>query len=391
MIKSLKNLPFTIIVLGTVSFFNDLSSEMIYPLLPLFLSTVLGAGPIALGTIEGFAEAVASLLKISSGMWADRIPRRKPLMVAGYTLSSLVRPLIGLAASWYMVFFLRIVDRAGKGIRTSPRDALIADVTPEEYRGSAYGFHRSMDHAGAVLGPLVAMFLLALGFSLRSVFLFAFIPAIVAVALIWTGVREKQVTRSSGIKFNPFGNWKDLGSPYHRILLAILIFTLGNSTDAFILLRLSNAGVSNNWIAGLWAIHHIVKMISTVIGGWMSDRAGRRTVQISGWFYYSMIYLSFALITSTNALIAVFILYGIYYGLTEPTERAWVADLAPKNLKGEAFGWYNGTVGLAALPASILFGAIWSFAGYQAAFITGALLALLAAIMLFTVPSKHNR
>jgi MFS family permease len=378
----------TVLLLSLTSFFNDFSSEMIYPLLPVFLSTVLGAGAVALGTIEGFAEAVASILKLVSGVWADRLPRRKPLVVTGYTISSLLRPLIGIAPVWPVVLAFRIGDRVGKGIRTSPRDALIADVTDESMRGTAFGVQRAMDHAGAVAGPLVAAGLIALGLGLRSIFLFAFIPAAFVIGILVFAVKEPAIHRKTGKQLRLIADWKELGSPFHRLLLAIVFFTLGNSADAFLLLRLSYAGVSPGWVAGLWALHHLVKVGATTVGGWLSDRVGRRPLVIGGWFYYALIYLAFAFAPSTGWMIAVFILYGVYYGLTEPTEKAWVADIVPQKLRGSAYGWYNGAVGIGALPASLIFGVIWTAFSPEAAFITGAALALVASLILSTVQSR---
>jgi MFS family permease len=387
--KAIRSLPPTVLLLGLVSFLNDASSEMIYPLLPVFLSTVLGVGAMALGTIEGIAEFVASFLKLFSGMWADRLPRRKPLVVAGYGVSGLMRPLIGLAMNWPAVLVFRIIDRAGKGIRTSPRDALIADVTDENSRGMSYGIHRGMDHAGAVVGPLAAAGLLALGLSLRHIFFLAVIPAILVVVILVMFIREKAVGRTCVRPRHIYSNWGSFGPGFHRFILALFVFTLGNSTDAFLLMKLSNAGVTTEWIALLWAIHHTIKMGSSWVGGWMSDFLGRRRLLITGWFYYALIYVSFAFVSSPHWAIALFLLYGVYYGLTEPSEKAWVADLAPEKLRGEAFGWYNGAIGIAALPASIVFGAVWTYVSPHAAFIMGAALAFVAAVILLSVPTKR--
>ena len=357
---------------------------------------MLGAGAVALGTIEGTAELTASLLKIGSGIWADRISRRKPLVTAGYITSGFLRPLIGLTTAWHVVLILRIGDRIGKGIRTSPRDAMIADEADEASRGIAYGFQRTLDHLGAVAGPLAAATLLALMPSfpqekaLRFVFLLASIPAIVVVIILTIFVKEKSVYRGSQTKLELIKNWRHLGSGFHRMLLALLIFTLGNSTDAFLLLKLSGAGIKPELVALLWSFHHIMKAGTSTLGGWLSDLVGRRQMQIAGWFYYALIYFAFAFLESPLWLVIIFILYGVYYGLTEPTERAWVADLAPKKLRGEAFGWYHGTIGVTTLPASVLFGALWTMFNPKVAFLTGALLAFIASLILFTVPLHRN-
>lgn len=387
--------PRTVFILGLVSFFTDLSSEMIYPLLPVFLSSVLGATALELGVIEGIAESTAALLKIVSGIWTDRIKKRKPIILLGYTLSGLFRPLIGLARSWNTVLVLRFFDRVGKGIRSSPRDALIADVTEPSQRGAAYGFHRAMDHAGAVGGPLVAgALLLVPGFTLRNVFLLAAIPAAIAVVVLALGVRETEskvpLTQDQDKVFHPIRDWNLLGSEFRLFLIALIFFTLGNSTDAFLLVRLSQAGVSASWIAVLWSLHHVVKMVANYYGGRLSDRRGRKLAIVSGWLFYGFIYLAFAFVESPQPLIAVFLLYGLYFGLVEPSERALVADLVPASFRGTAFGFFHFIVGIAALPASILFGFLWQHLGVSVAFLTGAGLAILASCVLLFVPQPKK-
>lgn len=377
-------IPRTVIALGVVSLLTDISSEMIYPLLPIFLASVLGASAMALGLIEGVAESTAALLKVFSGIWTDRTRRRKPLLVVGYSMSGLMRPLIGLALSWPTVLILRFADRVGKGLRTSPRDALIADVTSEGSRGAAYGFHRSMDHAGAVLGPLIAALLLNMaGLPLRQVFLLSIIPAVAVLIVLVLGVKEPATppaTTSTGALL--LAPWRELGSDYRRLLLAVLIFTLGNSTDAFLLLRLSETGISTAGISLLWSAHHVVKMVANYFGGRLSDRVGPRRMILAGWLFYAAIYLTFGWLNSEPGLIAVFLAYGMYFGLVEPSERAWVASLVPAHLRGTAFGWYHCAVGLAALPASLVFGLIWQQWGSPIAFTVGGLLAGLAALLL---------
>jgi MFS family permease len=377
-------IPRTVVALGVVSLLTDLSSEMIYPLLPIFLASVLGAGAMALGLIEGVAESTAALLKVASGIWTDRTRRRKPLVVAGYSLSGMMRPLIGLAAAWPAVLALRFADRVGKGLRTSPRDALIADVTDEGARGTAYGFHRSMDHAGAVLGPLVAAVLLkAAGLPLRQVFLLSAIPAVAVLVVLVLGVKESPLQRVEVSEApKTLAPWSALGPDYRRLLLAVLVFTLGNSTDAFLLLRLSQTGISAAGIALLWSAHHLVKMAANYFGGQLSDRVGPRAMILAGWIFYAAIYLTFGWLHSTPWLIAVFLAYGIYFGLTEPAERAWVASLVPAQLRGTAFGWYHCAIGLAALPASVVFGLLWQQWGAAVAFSAGAALAALAVVLL---------
>jgi MFS family permease len=382
--KSMMRLPGTVIALGIVSFLTDFSSEMIYPLLPVFLASVLGAGAVTLGVIEGVAEATASIGKVVSGVWTDRSRRRKPLIAAGYALAGVVRPLIGLASSWPVVLMLRFGDRVGKGLRTSPRDALIADVTDASIRGRAYGLHRAMDHAGAVVGPLVAAALLAqAGLSLRHVFLLAAIPAAAVIVVLIFAVKEPAARRSRAADSLPtLAGWNSLGREYQRLLFAVLVFTLGNSTDAFFLLRLSNAGVPTGWIAALWSAHHVVKMTANYFGGRLCDRVGPRPMIVAGWLFYAGIYLAFGWANSISLLITLFLVYGVYFGLAEPAERSWISTLVPAENRGTAFGWYHCTIGLAALPASLLFGWLWQAHGPVTAFTTGASLAAAAALLL---------
>lgn len=381
----LRGISGNVLILGLVSFLTDVSSEMIYPLLPLFLTAVLGAGPAFLGVIEGVAESTAALLKLVSGIWSDRVRRRKPLVLAGYGLSSVVRPLVAVATGPLAVLVIRFADRIGKGVRTSPRDALIADSVDPGLRGRAFGFHRAMDHAGAFVGPLLAAALLATWVSdLRIVFALAAIPGLLAVLLIAMKVRESAAVESAAAlpTGDSFLNLVPRG-PLRRYLLILLLFTLGNSTDAFLLLRAGELGVSAAHIPLLWAFFHVVKMASVYPFGALSDRLGRRGMILAGWGVYALAYLGFARAQSEWQIWVLFAFYGLFYGLTEGTEKALLVDLAHPAERGAAFGWYNFAIGIGALPASLLFGAIWQQFGPQAAFGFGAGLAALAALLLW--------
>ncbi|MGQ9509577.1 MAG: MFS transporter [Thermodesulfobacteriota bacterium] len=365
--------------LGWVSLFNDISSEMIYPLLPLFLNGVLGAGVIFIGLIEGIAESISSFIKLFSGWLSDHYRNRKGIIFVGYLLASLTRPIIGVATSPSQVLFLRFFDRVGKGIRTSPRDALLSQSCELNERGKAFGFQRAMDHTGAMTGPLVAsLLMLILTKNLRIIFLLAFIPALICLVILWRGVRE--VTKDpSSQSIPPSLYWKGWDRKFKYFLFIITLFTLGNSSDAFLLLRAQDFGFNVVSIPVLWFVFHFSKTIFSIPGATLSDRIGRRKVMILAWFLYSGVYWGFAYMTKSSHLWALFIIYGLFYGLSEGTEKAWVADLVEDEKRGMAYGAYHFCIGMAAFPASILMGFIWKTIGVKWAFSFGALMALIAA------------
>jgi MFS family permease len=388
-------------LLGWVSFFTDTASEMIYPLLPLFLTKTLGAGAMSLGVIEGVAEGANSVLKIVSGWLADRTGQPKRLVLAGYGLSSLARPLVAFAAAWPQVLALRFIDRLGKGIRTSPRDALLARFAPDATRGRVYGFHRAMDHAGAVAGPLIATaYLYFHPDAYRSLFTWTLVPGIVVILLILR-LPNQRTSASSAASAPDLGRRTPdldarLPTSFRRAIAVITLFALGNASDAFILLRLNDLGVAATWIPILWSGLHVVKMTSSVLGGTLSDRFGRRALIGLGYFWYAAIYAGFAWCTSLPAVIAIFLAYGIYFGLTEGVEKAWVADMAPASARGFAFGIYNAALGVGGLAASLVFGAIWTRVSPAAAFLAGAAFALAACVLLYLAfsdakDSRHQR
>lgn len=372
--------------LGVVSLLTDLSAEMIYPLLPFFLTTVLGAGPAFLGIIEGIAEATASLLKLASGWFSDRIGKRKPLVLLGYGIASVARPLIAIATAPWHVLAIRFTDRVGKGIRSAPRDVLIVDAVPHAARGAAFGFHRGADHAGAVIGPLVAAGVLLLApANYRLVFAIAAVPAALSMLVLWLKVRESAVATTSANAAPVFEGFRALPRELRTFLLILSVFTLGNATDAFLLLRAQELGVPLALIPALWAALHVSKMSWSVPGGMLADRIGPRRAIVAGWLLYAGVYVSFAFATAAWHVWALFLVYGLYYGLTEAPEKALIAVLSAENRRGAAFGAYHFAVGIAALPASIIFGLLWQRFGATVALAVGAALALLAALWLSRV------
>jgi MFS family permease len=372
----------SVVALGWVSFLTDVSSDMIYPLLPTFLTKTLGAGPAAIGVIEGVAETTASLSKIGSGIWADHVRRRKPLVLLGYVIAAIARPLVAFARAWTQVLAIRFADRVGKGIRTSPRDALLADIVPRERRGRAFGLQRAMDNAGAVVGPLLAAALLKLAFvDERTVFLLAAIPGVAAVVVLLLAVpdvgRDTEVVHAAREPREP------LSPGFWRVIAIFGLFTLSNSTDAFLLLRAQQAGVAIWQLPLFWSFFQGVKAVTAVPGGAIADRFGRVPAITLGWVVYSASYVGFAFVTGPLGAWALVAFYGLFYGLTEGSERAFVADLVPERLRGRAYGIFHAAVGIAALPASVVFGILWKEFSPRVAFLTGSLVAFAAAVALW--------
>jgi MFS family permease len=416
---------------------------MIVPLLPAFLATLSGVPAMALGWIEGVAETTASFAKIISGRFTDRAKAKKPLVLLGYGLSSLARPLIGLAPSWPTVVLIRFFDRIGKGIRTAPRDTMIANAAPPGRRGAAFGLHRGFDNAGAVLGPLVAAGLVGwLGLSLRSVFLLAAIPAALSLLVLAFGVKEaseKERSSPSGVPpslarelaplrqhapasegtpprssragrpslSSPFkekstespaeapdealGSEQNLPPIFWRAAWLIAFFTLSASSDTFLLLKAREIGIAAGWLPVLWAFSNAVKSVFSMWGGGLSDRFGRRRLLLAAWTLYAACYAGFAFVSTPWPLVALVGVYSFYYPLSEGTERALVADLVPAAARGRAFGWMNGLMGFAALPASVGFGLLWEHAGSKTAFLTGAVIAGIAAAALLILRFPRPR
>jgi MFS family permease len=351
---------------------------MIYPLLPVFLIKELGAGAAFLGIIEGVADATAAMTTLFSGVWADRLRDRAPLVIGGYSLASVARSAMTFAPTPLAVMGIRFADRLGKGIRSSPRDAIMADAVAPGRRGRAFGFHSAMDNAGAVGGPLVAAGLLACGITrLRTIFAYAAVPALAVAALVAWKVREPDPGRSHSGK----AAWSFEPPPRNlRGFLGVLfLFGLSQSSDAFLLLRASSLGVAAPAIPLLWAAFNAVKIVSGLIFSEASDRLGRRPVIAAGWTIYALAYAGFAWASTPLHAWGLFLFYGLFYGLTEGPERALLADLAGRQGKGGAFGWFNFTSGVALLLASLIFGLVWQAAGASAAFGLGAAIAAAAA------------
>jgi MFS family permease len=375
-------IPKNVFVLGLVSFLTDVSSDMIYPILPVFLSDVLGSSKLFIGLIEGIAESTASILKVFSGWLSDRLGKRKILVVSGYGLSALGKPILSLVTTGWQVLSVRFLDRFGKGVRTSPRDALIAESSKEERRGLSFGFHRAMDSSGAVIGPLLAfLFLPLVNRNYRTLFLIASIPAFLSVLLLILFVKEKKKAKEkipslTKLKLSQF-------SPKFKIFVfGVTIFTLGNSSDAFLFLRAKGLNIDVVYIPVLWLVLNAVYTLVSLPAGWLSDRIGRKNLILSGLFVYALVYLGFAFATRSMHAWLLFAVYGLYYGLANGTMRAHVSDLVEEDKRATAFGIYHGAVGMTALPASLIFGWLWQSVGVSFAFCFGAGLALLAFLII---------
>src|SRR5215212_4701096 len=393
-----RSLPRNVFAISLVSLLNDASSEIIYPLLPVFLVTSLGASARAIGIIEGLAESMSSLLKLFAGYLSDRLGKRKALVVAGYSLASLARPLLAFTHTWTQVLAIRVTDRVGKGVRTAPRDAMIADAVPVGQRGIAFGFHRAMDHGGAVIGPLVGYLLVILFVANRAfptaaefsrIFLVASIPALLAVLVAIFFMRESPAPVHHGSEI-PKLSLRGFDSNFKRFLLVLALFTLSNSSDSFLILRAMDAGVSLAMVPLLWAAHHGTKVLSSLLGGDLSDRLGRKRLIVSGWLLYAAVYAGFAFATNTASLWILFLIYGIYFGLAEGAEKALVADLVRPEQRGTAYGLYNLAFGVTVFPASFLMGMIWDWKGPATAFLISAVMGGTAAVLLLMLVRPHR-
>ncbi len=392
MIAAIRKLPRTVWLLGLISLVNDSASDMIYPLVPLYLTSVLMAGPKALGLIEGVAEAASSLLKLAAGVLADRTRTVTRWVIAGYAIAGVARPLIAFATSWLGVLACRFADRVGKGLRSAPRDALLTLSVEPNQRGLAFGFHRAMDNFGAVIGPLAAAGLLALGMPLRHVLFAAIVPALIVIVMT-LAVPEPQHAPSA--KPAPFSwNLREFPPAFRRYLIVLALFMLGNSSNMFLLLRAKQIGMSDAAVPVVWALVSLVAAVLSTPLSALSDRVDRRRLIVGGWSIYAVLYLIFGLLPAQPWMLwPLFVAYGVFLAATEGVEKALVADMVPREQAGTAFGWYNLVVGVFLLPASVLFGWLWSSLAPLWAFAFGSACALTAALLLrfWVAPAAPER
>lgn len=396
---SIRDLPRNVWAVGFTSFFMDISSEMVINIVPLFLANVLGVQTSIIGLIEGIAEATASILKLFSGWLSDRMGGRKWLAVSGYAISALTKPFFYFASSWELIAGVRWADRVGKGIRTAPRDALVADSTSKEMRGMAFGFNRALDKAGAVLGLLIAAGVVWLAQAntldlskptFQTIVLISLVPAFLAVLSLAIGAKDVAVTSQRPA---PKFSLRGMGKPFYIFIFIVSLFTLGNSSDGFLVLRAQNLGVSVTGILVMLAVFNLTSSLVATPAGSLSDRIGRRRLIIGGWLVYAVIYLGFAAAQQAWQVWLLFMTYGLYYGMAFGTANAMVADLVPENLRGTAYGTYHAVIGLLAFPSSLIAGLLWqgvgSWSGFgpSAPFLFGGTLALIAAmLMAFVMP-----
>jgi MFS family permease len=373
---------FNVIILGIASFLTDVSTEMVYPLLPLYLTLRLGAGPAILGLIEGVAESLTSLLKVFSGYLSDISGRRKPITILGYFFSVLGKFFIYLSRVWGLVFLGRVLDRFGKGIRTAPRDALIADSVSEK-RGKAYGLHRMLDTFGAVLGVILAIyFLKRFKESFARVFLLSLIPAILGAFILFL-IREKGKKDGGGKRrLSLLRDWRNLPKRFKLFLLILFLFSLGNSSNQFLILRANNLGLGMTGSLSLYLFYNLIYGLFSYPAGRLSDWVGRKLLIVIGYLIYGVVYLGFGLISQPSALIFLFGLYGLYSALTEGVEKAFVSDIAPETIRGSLIGLHATLTGIGLLPASLIFGLLWSIFGFRVPFFFGGVMGILASISL---------
>ncbi len=401
----IKGIKKNVFVLGLVSFFTDISSEMLYPIIPIFLTAVLGAPMAVVGVIEGIAESTASILKVVSGWLSDKSGKRKPFVIYGYSLSAVAKPLLALAYTWHFVLVARFLDRFGKGLRTSARDALIADSTDAEFRGKAYGFHRSLDTVGAVIGPLIALLLLYyLDGQYRLIFIIAFIPALISVVLLFLFVSEKTGEKKDGLHLK----LSDFSREFKIFLMITIIFAIGNSSNAFLILRAKNIFENFGGIPSIitstfgsigiiavvvltYVVYNITYSLASMPAGILSDKIGRRNVMVGGFLIFALVYLGFAIANAGYLVWLLFAVYGFYMAMTEGVSKAFVVDMVPQDKRGTAIGLYYTATGLLALLSSTIAGILWDYMGAYAPFLFGSAMAFAAAVLLVVLLPKYNQ
>lgn len=373
-----------IVILGFVSLFTDLSSQMVFPLIPLFLTSVLGAGGFAVGIVEGAAKTTASLLKVVSGYWSDKIRKRKPFVLLGYSLSSITKPLFALANIWPFVLFIRIIERIGKGLRTAPRDAIVAESSEQNVRGKAYGFHRSMDGLGSILGAVLA-FLLLPSFGFRKIFLLTIIPGLLAVLIILF-VRERKIPPKKEAEIiTPRVSFTSLPSNLKMFIIIATIFGFGHFGYAFLLLKAKNVGLSDSQAILLYVIFYISYTISSIPSGILSDKIGRKPVLIIGYSMFGFVCLGLGLLSSIPFIIFFFVLYGLFYAMIDGVQRAFVVDLSPEHLKATALGTFHTAIGFVALPGGFIAGFLWDKISPSATFLFGTVISLVSVVIFLFV------
>lgn len=381
-----------IFILGLVSLFTDISSQMVFPLIPLFLTSTLGAGAFAVGIIEGAAETTASLLKVVSGYWSDKIKKRKPFVMFGYSLTTLAKPLFAFANAWLFVLFIRVFERIGKGLRSAPRDAIVAESSNSGDRGKAYGFHRAMDGIGSILGAILAFWLLPI-LGYRQIFLLAFIPGLIAIIFI-IFVKEKKTldvsivkeTEKPALKFN----LRQLPSNLKLFIIIASIFALGHFGYSFLLLKATNIGLTDNMAILLYIIFYIVYTIFAMPAGILSDKIGRKPVLLLGYSIFGITSLGLMFVSNLTGVLIFFIIYGIFFAMIDGVQRAFIIDLAPKHLKATALGIFHTSIGLVALPGGFFAGLLWDKINPEATFLYGFILSIISIILFIFVKPKTD-